>query len=129
MLRGVKLSRPSLVMLAASVEVATGAVLITAPSLFSKLLLGGELGAEGTAVARLGGVALLALVAAVWPRDGTADPAALRAMLFFSAVCALYLVFIGFRAETVGVILWPAAIAHGVLGLLLARAKLAGGTP
>jgi len=129
MLPEVKLGGPSLVMLAAGVEVATGAVLIAAPSLFSTLLFGGELGAAGTAIARLGGIALLSLVAAVWPHGGTAPVSALRAMLLFSAGCALYLVSFGFRAETVGVILWPAAVAHGVLGILLARAKPDGGTP
>ena len=129
MLTQVKLAAPSLVMLAAGVEVATGAVLIAAPSLFGMLLFGGELGTEGRAVARLGGIALLSLVAAVWPLGGTAAASALRAMLLFSAACALYLVFLGLRAETVGVILWPAAIAHGGLGALLARAKPEGGNP
>ena len=123
-----KLAGASLIMLAASLEVATGAVLIAAPSFIATLLFGGGLGVEGVAVARFGGISLLSLAAAVWPRGGTAPVSALRAMLLFSAASALYLVFVGLRAETVGAILWPAAIAHGGLGLLLARAKPAGGT-
>jgi len=114
----------TLLMLAAGTEVLTGLVLIGAPSGFARLLFGGGLSAPGLALAPLAGIALLALAVACWPVRHAAGSAAhaVRAMLLFSLLAALYLIYRGIGGETVGPLLWPAAVFHAVLALLLGRA-------
>ena len=109
-------------MLAAGVEIGTAFVLIAAPSHFAALVFEGELSDAGAGLARLSGFSLLSLVWAVWPGTDAARPSALRAMLLFSALCALYLLERGALGVGIGVLLWPACVAHGVLAVLLARA-------
>ena len=117
------MSRSSgLLKVAAGLEVGTGIVLIASPSLFTRLLFGSELFSPGPGVARLGGFALLSLALACWPtRDAAAGPP-LRAMLVFSVLCAAYLIYRGIRGGATGPLLWPGAVLHSVLALLLARA-------
>ncbi len=107
---------------AAGVEVGTGLFVLTSPSLFARLLFGGELTSPGPGVARLGGFALLALALACWPTRDAAEGPALRAMLLFSVLCAAYLIYRGIRGGAIGPLLWPGAALHAVLALLLARA-------
>ena len=57
-----------------------------------------------------------------WPRPAGAEAHALAPLLALSVLAALYLVVIGLAGTTVGVLLWPAAAAHAVLAILLARA-------
>jgi hypothetical protein len=45
-------------------------------------------------------------------------------MLFYSALVALYLGFLGLAGSANGVLLWPAVAAHVGLTALLARAAL-----
>ena len=123
------ISARSLVQLAAGIEVVTGVTLILAPSLFAALLLGGELDAAGSGLARLGGFSLLSLVWAVWPREPAVRGSAVQAMSAFSALCALYLLQHGLRSAEVGVVLWPAVTAHGVLAVLLTLRSTRGGSP
>ncbi len=110
--------------LAAAIEAGTGLVLISFPSLFVRLLLGVELSEPGQIVGRLAGFTLLALVLACWPRAGTKSVAAssLRALLVFSVLVALYLVYLGIGTGFVGPLLWPAAVLHTVVAIFLARA-------
>jgi hypothetical protein len=110
--------------LAAAVEVGTGLVLIIAPSLFARLLLGVELSEPGQIVGRLAGFAVLALVLACWPRGGTEGAAVspLLALLVFSVLVALYLVYLGIGSSFVGPLLWPAVVLHSVVAVFLARA-------
>jgi len=111
-----------LLKVAAGLEVGTGVLAIASPSLFARLLFGSDLTSPGPGVARLGGFALLALVVACWPTsDATAGPA-LRALLLFSVLCAAYLIYRGIRGGGTGPLLWPGAVLHSVLALLLARA-------
>jgi hypothetical protein len=56
-----------LLALAAGTEVVTGLVLVVDPSLFTRLVFGGDLTGPGRALARLGAAALFALSAACWP--------------------------------------------------------------
>lgn len=109
---------------AAAIEAGTGLVLISFPSLFVRLLLGVELSEPGQIVGRLAGFTLLALVLACWPRAGTKSVAAssLRALLVFSVLVALYLVYLGIGTGFVGPLLWPAAVLHTVVAIFLARA-------
>jgi hypothetical protein len=105
-------------------EAATGIVLATYPQVFIRLLMGAELSGAAIALGRLTGFALLALGMACWPRDqaATGNRAALPAMLTYSLLAAVYLAALGLGGTLVGILLWPAVVAHAVLTLLLARA-------
>lgn len=111
---------------AAGVEVVTGFVLIIRPSLFVWLLLGAELSAAGQTLGRLAGFSLLALALACWPRRGaeSSSISALRALLVFSLLTTIYLVYLGVRREQMGILIWPAAALHASLTIILARAWL-----
>jgi hypothetical protein len=97
-------------------EALTGLALIVAPSLTGRLLLGAEGIGVAIPVARVLGIALIALGVACWPGP------ALLGMLTYGAVVTLYLLYLGIRGEWVGPLLWPAVVLHAVLTLLLARA-------
>ncbi len=105
----------------AAVECATGLALMVAPSLVVRLLLGAELSyAAAIALGRVAGFALLALGLAVWPgRNADVTPAALRAMLSYNSLTALFLLYLGLAGESFGPLLWPAVALHGVIALLL----------
>ena len=105
-----------LLALAAFSEAATGLALLILPSLVGRLLLGEELKGVAVAVARVLGIALIALGVACWPGP------ALLGMLTYGALVTLYLLYLGIRSEWVGPLLWPAVVLHAVLTLLLARA-------
>ena len=100
--------------LAAVGEIATGLALLIAPSLVGQLLLGGELTGVALPVARVAGIALIALGVACWP----ATP--LVGMLTYSAAVTVYLGYVGFAGGLRGTLLWPAVVVHGVLTTLLA---------
>jgi hypothetical protein len=106
--------------LAAVGEAATGVALLLVPSLVGRLLLGEELTGIAIPVARVAGIALIALGIACWP--GTP----LIGMLTYSAAVTLYLAFVGFANGSSGILLWPAVVLHGVLTALLMRASTKG---
>jgi len=108
-----------LLTLAASAEAATGLALLVAPSLVGQLLLGAEGTGVAIPIARVLGIALIALGVACWP-----GRTALCGMLTYSAAVTLYLLYLGIRGNWVGPLLWPAVVLHAVLTLLLARASL-----
>ena len=102
-------------MLAAAGEIATGLALLVVPSLVGQLLLGEGLAGVALPVARVAGIALIALGIACWP----ASP--LVGMLTYSAAVALYLAYLGI-VSSAGVLLWPAVALHLVLLILLGYA-------
>jgi hypothetical protein len=106
-----------LLALAAMAEAATGLALLILPSLVGRLLLRAELTGVAVPVARVLGIALIALGVACWP-----GRTALCGMLIYGAAVTLYLSYLGIRGEWVGSLLWPAVVLHAVLTLLLARA-------
>jgi hypothetical protein len=108
-----------LLALAAVAEAATGLALIVVPSLVGRLLLGAELAGVSISVARVLGIALLALGVGCWPGS-----TALSGMLTYSAFVTLYLAYLGVIGEWVGPLLWPAVVLHGILTVLLVRAWL-----
>jgi len=110
-----------ILMLAALAESATGVGLLTVPSLVGQLLLGAELTGIAMTVARVTGIALIALGVACWP--GTDARWAFQGMVTYSALATLYLLYLGIRGEWVGPLLWPAVVLHAVLTFLLARAR------
>ena len=105
-----------LLTITAVAEAATGAALIVVPSLVGRLLLGAELTGVAIPVARVTGIALIALGVACWPTS-----TALCGMLTYGALVTLYLAYLGLVGFT-GVLLWPAVVLHAVLTLLLACA-------
>jgi hypothetical protein len=103
---------------AAVAEVATGVALLIVPSLVGRLLLGEELTGVAIPVARVAGIALIALGVACWP--GTP----LIGMLTYGAAVALYLTYVGFAGGSTGILLWPAVVLHAILTALLIRASI-----
>jgi hypothetical protein len=103
-----------LLILAACLEVLTGLALLIAPSRVGFLLFGQELNGIAIPVARMTGVALIALGVACWPGP------ALAGMLTYGALVALYLAYVGLAGGWTGPLLWPAVVLHVVLtGLLI----------
>lgn len=102
--------------LAAVGEAATGAALLIVPALVGRLLFGEELAGVAIPVARVTGIALIALGVACWPGPP------LVGMLTYSAVVTLYLAYVGFAGGSSGTLLWPAVGLHVILTALLARA-------
>ena len=103
---------------AAVAEAATGLALLIVPSLVGQLLLGEELTGIAIPVARVAGIALIALGVTCWPGQ-------LVGMLTYSALVTLYLAYLGFAGGLAGVFLWPAVALHAVLSILLGRVWLA----
>jgi len=106
--------------LAAAGEAATGLALLLAPSLVGQLLLGAELTGVAVTVARVAGIALIALAVACWPGNP------LLGMLIYSAAIALYLGYVGSDGDLAGALLWPAVVLHLILTALLAWALASG---
>ncbi len=107
--------------LAAVGEAATGVALLAVPSLVGQWLFGAELTGVAVTVARVAGIALIALGIACWPGPPRIG------MLTYSAVVTLYLVYVGFAGGLTGILLWPAVVLHLMLTALLARAPARGG--
>lgn len=117
-----------LLALAAVGEAGTGLFLVVYPPIVVWLLFGAEIAGTGIVMSRLAGIALIALGVACWPGSaaGRGPSRALRAMLCYSLLAALYLAYLGIRGEWVGSLLWPAVAIHAILTFLLARAFTVG---
>jgi hypothetical protein len=107
---------------AAIAEAATGLALLLLPALVGQWLFGEDVTGIAVIMARVAGIALIALAVACWP--GTP----LLAMLGYGAGSALYLAYLGFTGGASGVLLWPAVVLHLVLTVLLARTGRRGKT-
>ena len=94
-------------------EAATGLALLIVPSLVGRLLLGEELTGIAIPVARVAGIALIALGVACWPGPPRVG------MVIYSAAVALYLAYLGFAGDLAGILLWPAVILHVILTALI----------
>ena len=95
-------------------EAITGFALLIVPSLVGQLLLGEQLAGVAIPVARVAGIALIALGIACWPGPP------LLGMVTYGALVTLYLAYLGFAGGLTGVLLWPAVILHAILTALLA---------
>ena len=104
-------------------EALTGLALLIVPSLVGQLLFGVGLTGIAVTVARVLGIALIALGVACWP--GTP----LVGMLTYSAAVTVYLAYSGFTGGSTGLLLWPAAVLHLILTVLLARTATSGKDP
>jgi hypothetical protein len=79
--------------LAAVGEAATGAALLIVPSLVGQLLFGAELTGVAIPVARVSGIALIALGVGCWPGSPPIG------ILTYSAAITLYLAYVGFAGR------------------------------
>ena len=100
---------------AATAEAVTGLALLIAPSLVGHLLLGEQLAGVAIPVARVAGIALLALGIACWPGPP------LVGMLSYSVSATLYLAYLGLAGNLTGVLLWPVVVLHVILTAFLIR--------
>src|SRR4249920_1588115 len=91
------------------------------PVLVAALLLGADISGTGTLLGRCFGIALLALGLACWPgrQRAEAGSPAVRAMLTYNALIALYLTYLGTVGHMRGLLLWPGVVLHAVVALLL----------
>ena len=104
---------------AAIAEAATGVALLIAPSLVGQLLLGDAPTGIALVIARVTGIALIALGVACWPGPP------LVGMFIYTALVMVFLAFVGLHGEWVGQLLWLAVAVHFILAVLLARKILA----
>ena len=98
--------------LAAVSEVATGAGLLIVPTLVVRLLLSVEPSGVVVVIARVTGIALIALGIACWP--GRTNP--FRGMLTYNALMTGYLAWVGVQGEWVGRLLWLVVVLHVLQG-------------
>lgn len=113
-----------ILVVAAVSEIATGVALLILPSIVGRLLLGVELTGIAIPIARVAGIALIALGLACWPGPEAVavDSRALRAMLTYNLLATLYLAYLGIGSQWVGSLLWPVVAIHAGLTFFLARA-------
>jgi hypothetical protein len=95
-------------------EAATGLALIVVPSLVGRLLLGADLAGVAHPLARVAGIALLALSVACLP-----SCTALCGMLTYAVLATSYLFYLAVRGEWAGPLLWPVVVLHIILTVLL----------
>jgi len=97
-------------------EAATGAALMFTPALVGRLLLGTELTGVAAVVARVAGIALLALGVGCWPGP------ALLGMLIYNALGTVYFACLAIDGEWAGPLLWAVVALHAAITVLLGRA-------
>jgi hypothetical protein len=102
-------------------EAATGLAMLVFPSLVGRLLLGEDLAGIAIPVARVAGIALVALGIACWP-----GPARIG-MVTYGAAVTLYLAYLGLASGANGILLWPAVALHAVLTVILIRVRTGDG--
>jgi len=102
-------------------EAAMGLALLAYPPIVIRLLFGAEITGAGILMSRVAGIGLIGLGVACWPNGSARQP--LHGMLTYSALAALYLVYVGVRGQGVGVLLWPAVVVHVILVILLVGAR------
>jgi len=95
-------------------ELALGVALIFVPSLVGRLLLGADLTGVANPLARVAGIALIALSVACLP-----NCTSLCGMLTYSLLVTPYLLYLAVRSQWAGPLLWPAVGLHAVLTFLL----------
>ena len=110
-----------LLMVSGAIEAATGAVLVLAPEVVARLLLGAGLSDAGIAVARVAGFGLLSLGIACWPSGDIVNAPAARALFVYNLLAGLYLGYLRDGGRFAGYLLLPACVLHLLLALLFAR--------
>jgi hypothetical protein len=113
-------NRKLFLLVTALVEVATGLCLVLLPAALFGLLLGLEhVGVDASFVARIAGIALIAIGIASWmARADAFNPAQrglLTGILIYDAAASALLAFAGIVLKMIGVLLWPAVALHAML--------------
>ena len=104
----------------AIIEVSTGLALLATPLFAIGLLLGDGLGPTGVAVARVLGVALLSVGVAGWESQEQDILLAPRAGLcIYNVGAAIVFVILGTTGGMNGILLWPAAVLHALIGAMM----------
>jgi len=103
-------------------ETATGLAMLAFPSLVASLILGSSLDtAVALAVARVAGVALVALGVACWLARHDEHARAARglvgAMVFHNAGIFAVLVYGALSTGVSGIALWPIVMVHAAMGV------------
>jgi len=111
--------------LASLFEAATGAGLLIVPALVGRLLLKTEFSGVSLVIARVTGIALLALGIACCP--GRMNP--FRGMLIYNALTAAFLIWAAGQREFVGPLFWPVVLLHVLMTVLLVVAGFMGQSP
>jgi hypothetical protein len=106
-----------LLTLAGVAEMATGGAMLIVPSVVARLLLGAELDGVAIPVARVAGIALLALGL------GCVANSVWLGMWIYTALATFCLAYLGIATPWAGPLLWPAVAAHAALTVLLARPR------
>ena len=96
-------------------EAAAGLALLIVPSFVGQLLLGEQPIGIAVPLARVAGIALIALGIACWPGPP------LVGMLSYSMLATPYLAYLGFAGSLTGVLPWPVVLLHLILTALLIR--------
>ena len=121
-------ARPTIWVLgiAAIGEATTGLVMLAHPPILVKLLLGVESSGVTNMMSRIAGMALVGLGVASWPYRAfpRGSPQSFLGMLIYSLLVTLYLLVLGVERRSVGLLLWPLALLHAALTILLGRAWL-----
>ncbi len=98
----------------------TGLALLVAPEFVIGLLLGDGLGPTGVAVARVLGIGLVSVGVSGWELQGQDIRLAPRAGLCtYNVGAAIVFVILGTSGGMNGILLWPAAILHGLIGAMM----------
>ena len=111
-----------LLILTALAEAATGTALLAVPSVVTSLLFGAPLESSGAvAAAHVAGAALLAIGFACWlvreEGQAPAGRAVIKSMLLYNLAVGAVLTHAGLVLGIIGIGLWPAVVAHGVLAV------------
>ena len=108
--------------ISAIIEMLTGLAFLVAPIVIVGLLLGGGLNPAGVAVARVLGIGLLSLGVAGWESQEQDARLAPRAGLCtYNVGVALVLAMLGTYGGMSGILLWPVAVLHAVIGAMMLR--------
>jgi len=110
----------ALLVVTAVVEGATGLALVALPSRLAMLLLGSSLDAPAAlTMARVAGVALVALAAGCWlmrlEGPSRAARSLVAAMAIYHTGVALVLAYAGLGFALSGLGLWPTVVAHAAM--------------
>ena len=105
--------------LSAVAEITTGVGLVVAPAFVVTNLLAPVTSALVIPVARVTGIALIALGLACWTGWNRVGDRAFRALLTYNLLVAAYLAFLGAARDLSGVLLWPTVALHSVVAALL----------
>ena len=109
----------NILMFSAVAETATGIAAIFIPSIILHILFDIEANEISITLTRFTGICLGSLGIACWPRENFSQ--ALRAMFLYNLLVAIFFTYIGVTSSLVGILLWPVAILHLGIAVILFR--------